>query len=80
VVDAGRQGHEKYFDPDSSQVRALPGLITKFSIMAFIFMCIGIPFIRFNYASAAKKKNMAYSSVKAHLPFLTEEERNIKYR
>lgn len=61
IVDAGKQGHEKYFDPDSPQVRALPDLLSKFAIMAFIFMCFGIPFIRFNYASAAKKKNVAYS-------------------
>lgn len=61
IVDAEKEGKERYFDPDSPQVRALPGLLSKFAIMAFIFMSIGIPFIRFNYASAAKKKNLAYS-------------------
>lgn len=80
VINAGKEGIEKFFDPDSPQVRALPDMLSKFAIMAFIFMCFGIPFIRFNYASAAKKKNPAYQSVKPHLPFLTEEERNIKYR
>lgn len=42
-------------------------------------MCVGIPFIKFNYKEAAKKKNPVYSSIKPHLPYLTDEERNKRY-
>jgi len=42
-------------------------------------MCFGIPFIRFNYKEAAKNKNPVYSSIKPHLPYLTDEERHKRY-
>jgi hypothetical protein len=42
-------------------------------------MCAGIPFIRFNYGSAAKKKNPVYQMIKPHLPHLTDSERTKRY-
>lgn len=43
-------------------------------------MCFGIPFIKFNYKEAIKKKNVVYSSIKPHLPYLTDEQRNKRER
>lgn len=54
-------------------------MLTYFSLIAFAVMCAGIPFIKFNYKAAAKKKNPVYSSIKPHLPHLTDEERYKRY-
>ncbi len=54
-------GTDRYFAPDSPQVQALPELLSYFSLVAFAIMCTGIPFIKFNYKTAAKKKNATYS-------------------
>lgn len=54
-------GTDRYFAPDSPQIQALPELLSYFSLVAFAIMCTGIPFIKFNYKAAAKKKNVTYS-------------------
>lgn len=48
---------EKYFPPDSSQVAAIPSLLTYYAIVTVVLSFIGIPFIRWNYAPEQKKKN-----------------------
>ena len=47
----------KYYSANQPQVQNFPQLLTAFSGIALVCMLAAIPFIRYNYAEGAKKKN-----------------------
>jgi len=70
---------EKYYPVDSYQVNHIPQILTYFAIITVVLSFIGIPFIRWNYAVEAKKKNPVLDQVDEHLPFISEDAAKEKF-
>ena len=70
---------DKYYSPDSSQVAAIPSLLTYYALITVVLSFIGIPLIRWNYAVEAKKKNPVLDQVGEHLPYISVEQAKDKF-
>jgi hypothetical protein len=70
---------DKYYSPDSSQVAAIPSLLTYYALITVVLSFIGIPLIRWNYVVEAKKKNPVLDQVGEHLPYISVEQAKDKF-
>lgn len=75
IVQSG-MSVQKFYDPNSPQVEKIPELLTTLAILSLVLALIGIPFIRFNYKEAEKKKNPVLTELDDHLPCLILAESN----
>ena len=53
--------------------------MTYYALITVVLSFVGIPFIRWNYAVEAKKKNPVLDQVGEHLPYISEEQVKDKF-